>query len=193
MDAIVKSDQIEVPPRFLVFLRELPDTAASHTGRRLADHLIGTYRILMAWRSPCFVCKAGLFHSIYGTEAFPRASLDLDSRTILRRLIGKRAEALAYDFHLADWSVILRDQMLASALARSSAGLFEVAVANLVEQVPHLVAITGNARMFDAAAREHLKLEPWLSPASRDSLQRLIASLEAEGAAIGGEVLSDKH
>ena len=42
------------------------------------------------------VCRAGLFHSIYGTELFRRFCLPLDRRADVRELIGERAERLAF-------------------------------------------------------------------------------------------------
>src|SRR5207245_1350347 len=42
------------------------------------------------------VCRAGMFHSIYGTERFQRFALPLARRPDVRALIGDRAERLAY-------------------------------------------------------------------------------------------------
>jgi hypothetical protein len=42
------------------------------------------------------VCRAGMFHSIYGTEKFQRFALPLARRSDVRTLIGVRAERLAY-------------------------------------------------------------------------------------------------
>src|ERR1700722_19541830 len=42
------------------------------------------------------VCRAGMFHSIYGTEMFQGFKLPLESRTQVRQLIGERAERLGY-------------------------------------------------------------------------------------------------
>src|SRR4029077_20396088 len=42
------------------------------------------------------VCRAGMFHSIYGTEKFQGFILPLERRDEVRALIGERAERLAY-------------------------------------------------------------------------------------------------
>jgi hypothetical protein len=42
------------------------------------------------------LCRAGLFHSIYGTEKFQGFKLDLSQRSELAEMIGGRAERLAY-------------------------------------------------------------------------------------------------
>jgi len=42
------------------------------------------------------LCRAGMFHSIYGTERFQGFKLPLESRTEVRGLIGAWAEKLAY-------------------------------------------------------------------------------------------------
>jgi hypothetical protein len=42
------------------------------------------------------VCRAGLFHSIYGTELFRRWSLPLERREEVRALIGERAERIVF-------------------------------------------------------------------------------------------------
>ena len=168
---------IEVPERFGRFLADLP-VQASHTGRTLQQHLEGTYAILKTWGSAAHICDAGLFHSIYGTRAFPHVSLDESGRPLLRELIGAEAEALVYAFHLADWSAILQDSSHAATLAEASPGIFEVAVANLVEQMPSLLATSGDHSPLWRAARAHLALEPWLSEPARRDLRRLTDSPE---------------
>jgi hypothetical protein len=42
------------------------------------------------------VCRAGMFHSIYGTERFQGFKLPLERRGEIRDLIGDRPERLAY-------------------------------------------------------------------------------------------------
>jgi hypothetical protein len=42
------------------------------------------------------VCRAGMFHSIYGTELFQKFALPPERRADIRTLIGERAERLAY-------------------------------------------------------------------------------------------------
>jgi hypothetical protein len=42
------------------------------------------------------LCRAGMFHSIYGTELFQGFKLPLERRPEVAALIGERAERLAY-------------------------------------------------------------------------------------------------
>ncbi len=67
-----------------------------HTHKSFLAHLIGVYRDMEAAGCPDEVCRAGMFHSIYGTERFQRFQLPLERRGEIRDLIGDRAERLAY-------------------------------------------------------------------------------------------------
>src|SRR5262245_9025465 len=78
------------------FLSGLGIESVPHTQKNYLAHLIAVYRFLKDRGSDEEVCRAGLFHSIYGTEMFQGFKLPLDSRPQLRALIGDRAEQLAY-------------------------------------------------------------------------------------------------
>jgi hypothetical protein len=67
-----------------------------HTHKSYLAHLIGVYRDMESAGCTLEVCRAGMFHSIYGTERFQRFSLPLERRADVRALIGERAERLAY-------------------------------------------------------------------------------------------------
>ena len=67
-----------------------------HSNTPFLAHLIGVYRDLKAWGCPEHLVLAGLFHSIYGTEAFQGFTLPLSKRDEVRELIGEQAERLAY-------------------------------------------------------------------------------------------------
>jgi hypothetical protein len=69
-----------------------------HSGRTLFAHLHGTHSLLRSWGARPEVCLAGLFHSIYGTRAFKHKSWPLTERHVVRDLIGREAEWLAYLF-----------------------------------------------------------------------------------------------
>ena len=72
-----------------------------HSGISLASHLLGVYSFLRLAKAPEYVCLAGLFHSIYGTE-FYDAGIKVDRNTV-RNYIGKEAEELVFLFcHLRD-------------------------------------------------------------------------------------------
>jgi hypothetical protein len=78
------------------FLVSLGVDKVPHTNEVFLAHLIGVYRDLQSWDCDEDLCRAGLFHSIYGTERFQAFSLPLERRGDVRELIGPRAERLAY-------------------------------------------------------------------------------------------------
>src|SRR4051812_42178262 len=67
-----------------------------HSKTRFLSHLIGVHQDLKEWGCPEHLRLAGLFHSIYGTEAFQGFSLPLSRRAEIRELIGDQAERIAY-------------------------------------------------------------------------------------------------
>lgn len=168
-----------IPEHLEAFLLGLPNVHGSHTTRTLLDHLAGTYRVLKSWGSPDAVCLAGLFHSIYGTQAYHTISLTTDNRQLLEGLIGPEAEALVHAFHLADWSELLSDPVLVSAAERETPGLSELAVANLVEQVPRVAGrLEGPQKeALKRAAEAHLALEDLVSDTACRSLRSVIVEL----------------
>lgn len=117
-----------------------------HSGRRLADHLVGTCRLLTEWGCDADVCRAGLFHSIYGTLSFKQACLQGDERDRLAKLIGPAAERLVHLFSIADRPGGLLAAVLSGQLScqggrlqmpvtlEEARRLLAVESANLVEQ-----------------------------------------------------------
>jgi hypothetical protein len=67
-----------------------------HTNKTYLAHVIGVYRYMEARGCTQELCRAGMFHSIYGTELFQGFKLPLDRRAGIGELIGERAERLAY-------------------------------------------------------------------------------------------------
>ncbi len=82
--------------RMTEYLVELGIEKVGHTGKSYLAHLVGLYRLMEASGCTEEVCRAGMFHSIYGTQKFQGFKLDLDRRSEVRELIGERAERLAY-------------------------------------------------------------------------------------------------
>jgi hypothetical protein len=78
------------------FLLELGTEQVSHTEKSYLAHVIGVYNDMKAHGCTEELCRAGMFHSIYGTELFQRFALPLERRPDVRALIGERAERLAY-------------------------------------------------------------------------------------------------
>ena len=79
------------------FLQSLGTDDIGHTGsKEFLAHLVSVFRDLERWGGDQDLCRAGMFHSIYGTEKFRRFCLPLDWRDDIRDLIGERAESLAF-------------------------------------------------------------------------------------------------
>jgi hypothetical protein len=78
------------------FLTGIGVDGVPHTKKSYLAHLVGVYRYLESQGCAEDVCRAGMFHSIYGTELFQGFTLPLERRPDVRALIGERAERLAY-------------------------------------------------------------------------------------------------
>lgn len=94
--------------KITALLRELGADAIPHGSRSLLDHLIGTYDVLNQWHCDSDVCKAGLFHSVFGTPSFPHALVADDYDDTIRNLIGERALLLVRMFSRMDLSSLVR-------------------------------------------------------------------------------------
>lgn len=82
--------------RLTDFLVGLGIEKIDHTQKSYLAHLIGVHRLMETQGCSEELCRAGMFHSIYGTELFRGFTLPLERRTEVRALIGERAERLAY-------------------------------------------------------------------------------------------------
>jgi len=90
------------------------------------DHCYGVYSFLKERSLPEYVCLAGLYHSIYGTEYFkPDVNIN---RNLVKKLIGNKAEKLVYLF----CNIKNRDNFILK-IAEKNKNLFFIAYANLVE------------------------------------------------------------
>ena len=123
-----------------------------HTHKSYLAHLIAVFRDLESLGCPQDVCRAGMFHSIYGTEKFQGFTLSLDRRDEVRALIGDRAEYLAY---------------LNCAMDRAS---FDHALDRKIDPLPIIDRITGQEvqlaqRDYDDLCRVHLV--DWLEQVPR--------------------------
>jgi hypothetical protein len=83
-----------------------------HSGRTLAFHLLNTYDILKAKGHDQITCSGGAVHSIFGTNAFKTATLNIQDRAQVVNVIGEEATQLAELFH-----IIRRPHTLERALA----------------------------------------------------------------------------
>jgi hypothetical protein len=82
--------------RMTEFLLEFGVESVPHTEKTYLGHLIAVHRNMEARGCSEEACRAGMFHSIYGTERFQGFKLPLERRGEVRELIGERAERLAY-------------------------------------------------------------------------------------------------
>jgi len=82
--------------RMTAFLREVGIEDQPHTGKTYLGHLLAVHRLLEEEGYGTDACRAGLFHSVYGTELFQGFKLPVEKRAAVRELIGERAERLAY-------------------------------------------------------------------------------------------------
>lgn len=128
------------------FLHLIGTRDRPHSGRTLFDHLAGTSNLLRSWGCANAVCDAGLYHSVYGTNAFRFASVPREQRPIIRSLIGDEAEGLAFLFGstyrpwaLLEWveTSVLLDRHTAQPILideDTRAKLITIECANLLEQ-----------------------------------------------------------
>jgi hypothetical protein len=89
------------------YVHEKVPAVLDHTGSSAFDeHLQGVQAVLRYWNAPEYLTRAGLFHSIYGTEGFQGFALPLSERRAVQRLIGERAEKLCFCFCMVDRSTV---------------------------------------------------------------------------------------
>ena len=88
--------------KLIALLIELNTDSRPHSQGTLIDHLQQTYELLKQWDNPDYVCLAGLFHSIYGTQFYKEQILGLEKRDLIKDAIGIEAEYLVYLFCIMD-------------------------------------------------------------------------------------------
>src|SRR5690349_8755846 len=96
------------------FLVDLGIEQIAHTQKNYLAHLISVYKLMQNAGYDDELCRAGLFHSIYGTEKFQGFKLTLDRRGELSDLTGSRVERLAY------WNCLMDRASLDELLDQSS-------------------------------------------------------------------------
>ncbi len=78
------------------FLVELGIEKVPHTEKTYMAHLVNVHRLMETEGCTEELCRAGMFHSIYGTQLFQGFKIGVERRPELQALIGARAERLAY-------------------------------------------------------------------------------------------------
>jgi hypothetical protein len=133
----------------LQLLRDRGAHRVQHSGATLLSHLLGVAAILLEWECDADVCRAGLFHSVYGTATFRNALFYERERDLLRRALGEPAERLVWLFSVVRFSEVYRQASEDYYLARRRdaeeplalsvediSALNIMAFANMIEQAP---------------------------------------------------------
>lgn len=84
------------------FLLDRGAGTVPHPGGTLYEHVVRVAGLLADWAAGDDLEAAGLCHACYETDGFGPALLDLADRSVLRGLIGERAEALVYLYGSCD-------------------------------------------------------------------------------------------
>jgi hypothetical protein len=170
----------------LTKLRELGAGEFAHLNGALISHLRGTYDLLLLWGASQALCRAGLYHVVYGTAGYEKRLLGLERRALVEELLGPASEQLVYLYCACDqgffWpqigvteQPIFRDRFSGEEYAIGSdllASFCELTVANELEI----------ARGSGAFVREHgaslrsafARMKPWLSKLSYDSFVEIL-------------------
>lgn len=76
------------------------------------DHLLGVFKILVAWGQPQYIARAGMFHSLYGTFDYRASFFDLrEGRDPLRAIVGPASEEIAFLICTSDRIGLMNDLM----------------------------------------------------------------------------------
>lgn len=134
------------------FLQSVGAGETRHSHANLLAHLVNVYKILRRWKCSGYICKAGMFHSIYGTESFQQKTLSTNERRLVTNRIGEKAEQLAFLYarssreslysnldHAQPYS--LRDFVTGKVVKideRALAELLTIDLANTLEQLPRI-------------------------------------------------------
>jgi hypothetical protein len=148
---------------------------------------VGTCRLLEDWGNPPEVCVAGLFHSIYGTQAYRNSSADLGERERIRKAIGDRAEELAYLFCVTDRKgffeqldarppvlVSWADKRDVEVSPETLRDLVEIDAANFLEQMPRVTDFPLHA--LDRLTERYEAARELLSPGAYAAVTEFIAA-----------------
>ncbi len=155
-----------IPNKLKDYLLNHSVASAEHSGATLWDHLVGVHRILQVVGSEDYVCNAGLFHSVYGTQSFKTVSVDKGKRSEVQALIGEQAESLVWSFCMLPRPVLLESSLKQQSFdwvakldgvanaKQFAQDLIRIECANLLEQkflykFPCLAQAAQGMRMLD--------------------------------------------
>jgi uncharacterized protein DUF6817 len=175
------------PTRVESALARLAEAGAAttvHPSGTLMAHLRGTYDCLARWGCPEHLCLAGLYHSVYGTEAFRTATIRSTERALVRARIGEGAERLVHLYATivrrtlyenlsrgAPYTVVDRLTGEERPLdgAQELADLMTLDLANRIEQLPRT---SMSLRRMEADRRIYERAVPLLPRAAIGALRR---------------------
>lgn len=147
---IIMSDYSAIKSKLLA-LKELGVGELEHLNGSLESHLLGTYELLMEWDNPGYICDAGLYHAVYGTQplkrlGIPHKEYSSSDRPKIRGIIGEESERLVYLYGACDRDyfypqigsvmALYRDRFTGKTLDLSSKtlkGILEITMANELE------------------------------------------------------------
>ena len=78
----------------------------AHLNGSLERHFTSVHALLEQWGADETLCRAGLFHAVYGTAGFTAAMVSLDQRSKIADIIGADAEQIAYRYCSCDRSIV---------------------------------------------------------------------------------------
>lgn len=136
--------------KYIQFLESHGAAEIEHSSEDFLSHLKGVMDILKSWKAPEYLCLAGLFHSVYGTEVFQDSLIPKDLRPKVQSLIGEEAEEIVYLFGIMsrrDFLLLLNkegdfhirsrfDKKKTSLNSKKLEDLCNLYVANRLEQHP---------------------------------------------------------
>lgn len=115
----------------LKYLKEITK-GIKHSDNDFYSHCYNVFKILEDLKQPKHVCLAGLYHSIYDTDAF---SVGISvSREEIKKIIGQKAERLVWLF----CNLRNKENHLLDAYPDKKE-LFYIAYANMLEQQDRLI------------------------------------------------------
>jgi len=150
----------------LLALKDLGVGEFGHLNGNLESHLLGTYKLLMDWNNHEYICDAGLYHAVYGTQpmiklGIPHKEYSPSDRPKIRKIIGVESERLVYLYGACDRDYlypqigsptsIYRDRFTGNKLKLSSKTLkdiLEITMANELEICISGPSIKENSRNY---------------------------------------------
>ena len=82
----------------ILLLRRLGADKILHSGTTLLKHLVGVNECLNYLNETPALQRAGLFHSVYGTDSYKKPIISISERHILIDEIGKQSETSVYQY-----------------------------------------------------------------------------------------------